>query len=263
MRTGHSIHHKDKPANRWRWAALAVLVPAFALLWVGGVASHWLGDVERRGQGWLASLFLILAGLIVLVGVRSWRGAAALACVALLGFVVEAAGSYTGIPFGVYAYTDALQPQLFGVPLVMGFAWMSLIAYARELFARTRLPAWLEVAAAALWTTVIDLVIDPLAANQLGYWRWSGAGLYYGIPLTNFAGWFVVCLLACGLFRRRLEHNFMALVIGFAIVLFFALIALANHLFIAALIGFALCVAQFSITDLTRRRFRRSSLAQL
>jgi putative membrane protein len=134
----------------------------------------------------------------------------------------------------------------------MGFAWMALIAYARELFSRTCLPAWLEVGAAALWTTAIDLVIDPLAANQLGYWRWSGAGIYYGIPFTNFIGWFVVSLIAHGLFRRRLGRNFPALVVGFAIVLFFTLIALANSLLIAALIGFALCVAQLPIIALTR-----------
>lgn len=252
MRAGRSVHHEDKSTTRLRRAVLAALVPAFALLWVGGVASHWLGGGNRRGQGWMASLFLVLAGLIVLVGGRSWRGTAALACVALLGFGVEAVGSYTGLPFGLYAYTDALQPQLFGVPLMMGFAWMALIAYALELFSRIGWPAWLEVAAAALWTTAIDLVIDPLAANELGYWRRSSVGVYYGIPLTNFAGWFVVSLLACGLFRWRLGQNFMALVVGFAIVLFFTLLALANSLFTAALIGLALCVGQLLLGALAR-----------
>src|SRR3712207_6848024 len=43
---------------------------------------------------------------------------------------------FRSLPFGAYDYTGALRPQLFGVPVVMGFAWMSLVAYACELTRR-------------------------------------------------------------------------------------------------------------------------------
>ena len=219
---------------------------AFAVLWVGGVATHWLGDEQSRvGQGGIASLFLFLAGLIVMLGARSRSSAVALGAVALFGFAVEAAGVHSGVPFGDYSYTGELWPQLFGVPLVMGFAWMSLVAQAREVCAPLRrLPFPVEAAAAALWLTAVDLVIDPLAANALGYWRWSNAGNYYGIPATNFAGWFATALVAYALFGRRLGQNFWARVVGFAIVLFFALLALAHSLLPAAAVGFSLCAAQ-------------------
>jgi uncharacterized membrane protein len=117
--------------RRWRRLALALLLPVFAVMWTGGVLSHWNG--AREGQGGLASLFLLLAGLLVLLSARSRRGAAVLLCVALGGFAIEVVAARTGYPFGAYAYTDALRPRLFGVPLVMGLAWMvltSLIAYA-------------------------------------------------------------------------------------------------------------------------------------
>lgn len=229
-------------------------VVAFAALWAGGVATHWLGDEQSRvGQGWIASLFLFLAGLIVLLGASASSSALALAAVALVGFVVEAAGVYSGVPFGDYTYTGELRPQLLGVPLVMGLAWMSLVAQAREVCARWRLPFPVEAAAAALWLTAIDLVIDPLAANILDYWRWSHAGNYYGIPATNFAGWFATGLVAYALFGRRLGPNFWARVVGFAIVLFFALLALAHSLLPAALIGFALCAAQIFLYSTSHR----------
>ena len=228
------------PLPRWRRAALAAVVPVFALLWVGGVASHWLGR-ENTNQGWLASLFLLFAGLIVLLGARTLQSTAALAGVALMGFVIEAIGVHTRFPFGQYAYTGVLQPQLFDVPVVMGLAWMALVAFASDFAERLPLRTWPAAAFAALWVTAIDLVIDPLAVNQFGYWRWFREGIYYGIPFTNFVGWFVTGLIACRILGPRQQSSFWAEFVGTAILLFFSLIALAHSLFPVALIGFGLC----------------------
>jgi len=225
---------------RWRraarWAALAV----FAVLWFGGVATAWLG-VERADAGRLASLFLLTAGLIVLLGERTTGGALSLVCVAALGFAVEALGVHTGFPFGRYAYTDALRPQLLGVPLVMGPAWVVLVAFSSDAAASLKLRGWIATVFAALLTTAADLVIDPLAANRLGYWRWEEAGGYYGIPFVNFAGWLLTALVSCRLLGAR--ENPWAGFAGAAIMLFFALLALAHSLTFVALVGLALCAA--------------------
>jgi putative membrane protein len=43
---------------------------------------------------------------------------------------------------------------------------------------------------------VLDLFIDPVAVAA-GYWVWFVEGtVYYGIPLLNFVGWFVIMFLA-------------------------------------------------------------------
>ncbi|MBC7932178.1 MAG: carotenoid biosynthesis protein [Rubrivivax sp.] len=252
---GASVADKRRGAARWRRGALAVLAPAFAVLWIGGVASQW-SHASRASDGPLASLFLFLAGFLVLLGARARRGAAALVSIALLGFIVEVIGANYDFPFGAYAYTDALRPQLFGVPLVMGFAWMALAAQGWEMATRLRLSPPLTVILAALWTTAVDLVIDPLAANHLAYWKWERAGAYYGIPASNFAGWLVTALLAFILFGSRLESNFWARAVGFAIVLFFAFGALANSLLTAALVGFALCAVQLFIGYSGQKRER-------
>lgn len=214
------------------------------MLWVGGVASQWVGRAPAA-EGRLASLFLLLAGLVVLLGARTLRDVLALFGVALLGFVVELIGVRSGFPFGEYAYTDVLQPQLFGVPVVMGCAWMALVAFASDLAGRTRLAPWPATVIAALWTTATDLVIDPLAANHFNYWTWAREGTYYGIPFVNFVGWFVTSLLACRLLTTRMRSNFWAGFVGTAILLFFASIALANSLFLVSLIGFGLCALRF------------------
>src|SRR5262249_41115114 len=142
---------------------------------------------------WAAPVFLTLAALIT-IATTAKANLAALLVVALAGFGAEALGVHYHVPFGEYVYTATLQPQLFGVPLVMMSAWMVLFAYVRQVTLDLLLPVWLEVFIAALWMTAIDLVIDPLAAGLLDYWRWVEKGSYYGVPVRNFLGWFVVSL---------------------------------------------------------------------
>lgn len=113
----------------------------------------------------------MLAGLLVLVGARSRVERLLLLAVALLGFAAEVVGVHTRVPFGAYEYTDALGPRLLGVPFVMAFAWMTLAAYVKQMLARFNLAPWVEMVVAASWLTAFDLLIDPLASNQLGYWR--------------------------------------------------------------------------------------------
>jgi len=170
----------------------------------------------------------------------------------------------TGFPFGAYAYTGVLQPQLLGVPVVMGLAWMVLVAYACGVAARLRLPPWLGVLVGALWTTATDLVIDPLAVQRFGYWAWADKGTYYGIPFTNFAGWFVTALLACRVLNAQGRPSFWANFLGAAILLFFAANALARSLPFVALTGFALCAAGVYVSARSRRlHARRAPLENL
>ncbi|HEX8500018.1 MAG TPA: carotenoid biosynthesis protein [Pyrinomonadaceae bacterium] len=239
-------------ARRLRRAALSAAVPLYGVLWVGGVLSQWLGGAGAE-EGRLASLFLLTAGLIVMLGAATWRGAARLSAVVLLGFAVEAVGVRFGVPFGEYAYTGVLRPRVLGVPFVMGFAWMVLVAFASDFAVRLRLGPWPAAVCAALLTTATDLVIDPLAANQLGYWIWKHGGVYYGIPFTNFVGWFLTALPACRLLVARGRANRWAAVVGTSIVLFFAAGALANSLVPVALVGLALCAARLVIPAWRRR----------
>jgi len=238
-----------RAGNAWRRIVLAVLVGAYVVLWVGGVGHYlFIGAVAAERQ-WLASAFLCVAGLIVLFTATSSRAALRLVLVAGLGLVFELCGVRYGLPFGHYVYTGVLQPTIFGVPLVMSCAWMVLVAYLQQALVRLNLRAWGGTLTAAVWMTMIDLVIDPLAANQLGYWRWFEPGDYYGVPLSNFVGWFVCSLSIFVLFRQPHQHqwqpNFWHRLTGASIILFFTLIAFSFHLFIAALIGLGLCVVHF------------------
>lgn len=230
-----------KPRN----TILAALTCCYLILWIGGVASHLAFGHTPADAQWAAAAFLFLAGLLVLLTANRTNHIALLA-IAAAGFAAEAIGVHTGFPFGRYEYMGVLQPQLFAVPLVMTAAWMVLVAYIKTMLSGFGLSVWLEAVFASAWMVAIDLVIDPLAAGALGYWRWSGAGSYYGIPLQNFIGWFVVSFVVFALlnFSRKTvwQSNVWTTSIGLSIVLFFSFIALAHHLMPVAAIGFGLCL---------------------
>ena len=242
---------------------LAALIVTYAVMWIGGVGHYALdgGQPHLLEAPWAASVFLTLAGLLVIVTARG-SDLIGLLAVALLGFTAEIIGVRYGFIFGPYRYTDVLQPQFLDTPLVMLSAWMVLVAYCRQMLIALKLPRLIEAALAALWMTAIDLVIDPLAANQLGYWRWAQPGGYYGIPLQNFAGWFVVSFTIFIMFSQRppkipleirtWQKNQTARYVGLSIVLFFTVIALSYGLGLAGSIGLGLCLAHLALARPSR-----------
>lgn len=226
---------------------LAVLTVFYVVMWLGGVVHYILYGAPPLDAPWAAAVFLLLAGLLVLLNtwLSDWPS---LLIAAALGFAAEVLGVRYGFIFSPYYYTEVLQPQLLNVPLVMLSAWLVLVAYVREMLRRWLWPRSLVTLLAAAWMTAIDLVIDPLAANQLAYWRWAQAGIYYGIPAHNFLGWFVVSFIIFSLLRRAAQPNPWARHIGLSIVLFFTAIAFAYRLTLAASIGLGLCLVHLALS---------------
>lgn len=55
---------------------------------------------------------------------------------------------------------------------------------------------WRVPVLTAVIAVIFDLFIDPVAVRA-GYWVWlKPASVYYGIPLLNYVGWFVLMFLA-------------------------------------------------------------------
>ena len=237
-----------RPAfDRVRARVVLGLAAFYAVLWFGGVISYlFLGGPPPEAT-WTAPVFLALAALLVLLvsPPPEWP---VLFGSALMGFAAEAVGVASGFPFGRYRYTATLFPHLLGVPVVMGAAWLVLFAYARQM---TRSPF-----AAAAWMTAIDLVIDPLATNVLDYWAWDRTGPYYGIPWSNFAGWFLVSLALFAVTRTPAVPNARTGWLGVSVILFFTVLALGTGLHLAGAVGIALITLH---AGRARREVRRSA----
>src|SRR5215475_5182058 len=236
----------------WRKVILTALTGAYVVMWVGGVIAHALHGGPPAEAQWAAPVFLLLAGLIALV-TASRANLGGLLAAAGIGFAAEYIGVSCGFLFGRYVYTGTLRPLLLGVPLVMASAWMILFAYVKQMLLPFKLSKPAEIIIAGVWMVAIDLLIDPLAANRLGYWRWIDTGAYYGVPARNFLGWFAVSAIIFGIVRQRPQSDLWARSIGLSILLFFTAIAMAYQLALAAGAGLALSLAHLALAIRNRQ----------
>jgi putative membrane protein len=101
--------------------------------------------------------------------------------------------------------------------------------------------------------TYIDLTVDPVATLAFDYWRWTRPGFYYGIPASNYAGWFLVSALLLSAAGPR-RPNAAAAVVGAAVMLFFGLVALAHGLWTPAVFAFVLLGIQAAQAALAAAR---------
>jgi putative membrane protein len=150
-----------------------------------------------------------------------WAGAAtawlSFASVVIVSFTGEAIGVATGLVFGNYYYPDGpLGPLLLGVPPLIQLQYFAM-AYASLMLARSLGGALTQAARgwrlvgvasmAAFGMTLLDLASDPWHATVLQQWIWRDGGIYFGIPLHNFFGWFfetlVFLLIVQTLLNRR------------------------------------------------------------
>jgi putative membrane protein len=236
-----------------RKVILTALAGAYVALWVGGVSAHILQGGPPTDAQWAAPVFLFLAGLIALV-TASPANLGGLLAAAGIGFIAEYVGVSYGFLFGRYVYTGTLQPLLLGVPLVMACAWMILFAYVKQMLLPFKLSKLTEMTISGVWMVAIDLLIDPLAANRLGYWRWIETGAYYGVPARNFLGWFLVSFMIFGIVRQHPQSDLWARSVGLSILLFFTVIALAYQLALAAGVGLVLSLVHLALAVIIHRR---------
>jgi uncharacterized membrane protein len=108
------------------------------------------------------------------------------------GILVEVVGTRTGIPFGQYTYTGVFQPQVFGVPLEIALGWLTLGLMCYSLASLGWRSRWHVNPVAALLMVSWDILYDPVFTG-LGMWIWR-EGSYFGVPFTNFVGWFLASL---------------------------------------------------------------------
>jgi putative membrane protein len=138
----------------------------------------------------------------------------------LISWAAEFCSIHFGFPFGEYLYIPAtLDREIWvaGVPFMdsLSYVFLAYASYSLALLALTPgrwegkrfslkgeaafQGSWRPLILGAVLMVTLDIVIDPLALR--GY-RWflgqiygyPESGVYFGIPLSNFGGWFLVAL---------------------------------------------------------------------
>lgn len=125
---------------------------------------------------------------------------------------IEQIGMRTGWPFGNYEYSVDLGYQIYGVPLVVPFAWL-MMAYPIFLMARRLSRHW-SFLVGGYGLMAWDLFLDPQMVSA-GRWSWEVSGSHVPfqpeIPLSNAFGWLLsgialMALLNLALPRDRRAH---------------------------------------------------------
>ncbi len=127
----------------------------------------------------------------------------------------ELAGTSTGLPFGVYSYTDQLGYKIAGlVPFNIPTSWFYMLVASLAICGRflpakdDRTSKWWWALVGGLVLTAWDVSMDP-AMVKTTHWLWFvpdlstssvfsqfiGTPFFFGMPLTNWLGWLLTGIL--------------------------------------------------------------------
>jgi putative membrane protein len=146
-------------------------------------------------------LIAFLAIAVELVRDFRFKWLLSFALVVVISAGAELLGTSTGLPFGPYEYTALLGPKIANlVPWLIPLSWYTMaipsFIIARQIISDRR---WSAVVSRILLASLIlvhwDLTLDPAMSQLTPFWIWGTTGPYYGTPLLNLFGWFVVSLL--------------------------------------------------------------------
>lgn len=107
----------------------------------------------------------------------------------LVGLLVESIGTNTGLLFGNYHYGPTLGWKVFGVPLIIGVNWATMVVCSTTWLAELKWSLLQKALLAALLMTSLDFLIEPVAMD-LNFWQWKNGE----IPIYNYICWFLISL---------------------------------------------------------------------
>ena len=224
---------------------LAVVLAALAFLMTNVEVPAWSSAASALGillfavpSFWASKMWLgwrVAIGLFIVLGIAA--------------LVMEFIAIATAFPYGDFLYSDHLGFKLFdSVPWTVAFAWPPFVlgayAIARNLVQATAA----RILVTSFLMVAFDLVLDP-GAVYLGFWKYAGGGIFYGVPISNFAGWLlsgfagaVLMELCISPVRPLLPTPVQLASSAAAIIFFWSALALFAGLFVPAIIGAVLLV---------------------
>ena len=131
----------------------------------------------------------------------------------LISWSTETASMAMGFPFGNYHYTDLLGVKIGTIPLavmsayfVAGYlAWTMGTVFLGDLGTGIEKKNLFLVPFIASFVMVMwDFCLDPIRSTIDGAWVWEDGGAYYGVPISNYFGWYLTVFLIYQVFALYL-----------------------------------------------------------
>ena len=159
------------------WTFMALL-PVLAVLMYGL-------DLGWKRMAFFAFWGCLIGGLSELMGTMQWF---------TVGDLV--------LPFGEYEYTRWLGPKFADhVPYFIPASWFAMSIVSFDLARRLSDTRWVYLLLATCFMVLWDVSLDPAmngagsAIGSVTFWSYPQGGFYYGMPLSNWMGWFIVSYL--------------------------------------------------------------------
>lgn len=236
------------------------LIIGGAILVILATGAFFMANVVIPPEArFVSGINVILFAIPVFWATKMWLGrrdaVLLFAILGVLALVIETSAMITGFPYGHFGYSELLGYRLFGLtPWTVFLAWTPLVIAAYGIAARLvekqpsaashkLLAGILRVVLVSLILVVFDLVLDP-GAVKIGFWRYEGGGAFYGVPISNFAGWLFSGAIGAAVieifafFRKPLLPAPAQLISStFFIIFFWSAIAFFSGMWIPVLIG--------------------------
>lgn len=184
--------------NKFRWSLIAVFLIVNILL----IFTYKNPNLLAIDSFLVTALLFILAILhgterygkknIIIFFLITW----------VVIFSLENLSIATGFPFGFYHYSPSL--GMLTVPLIIIFTYFAIgylswmlshvltLQYGKKLEGKQ---IFIVPFIAAFIMVMWDLTVDPISSTLQGLWVWTYPGAYFGVPISNFFGWFLVVYL--------------------------------------------------------------------
>jgi uncharacterized membrane protein len=118
--------------------------------------------------------------------------------------ICESLSLRTGFPFGHYFFTGFMGPKVLQLPILLVLAYLGIgycswvlsiliLGYrnqpltSRRIFAQAMLASFMMV----LW----DLSMEAIWSTVDRAWIWRDGGPFFGVPISNFLGWYFTAFL--------------------------------------------------------------------
>ena len=120
-----------------------------------------------------------------------------------VGGLSESLSLRTGFPFGSYFFTAVMGPKISGLPILLVLAYLGMaycswllslliVGYRKPIVGlRTVMVPLLASAVLLAW----DLSMEADWSTIDRAWIWRNGGPYFGVPLTNFMGWYLTAFV--------------------------------------------------------------------
>src|SRR5580704_9494462 len=118
--------------------------------------------------------------------------------------ISETLGLRTGFPFGHYHFTSLMGPKLLQMPVLLvlaylGIGYCSWVLGLLILGYRRKPLTGAGVVALPLLASLImlawDLSMDAIWSTVDRAWIWRDGGIFFGVPVSNFLGWYFTAYL--------------------------------------------------------------------